>query len=90
MSAVLPFSDLIASEELARFMEGSPSPRKRVYPADVTLRAFLSQVVGRDRSCQEAVTRVYLESLANSKGGPRRSIRLRTQGHAGVSMSKLW
>jgi len=68
--ALLPFGDLIGAEEFARFVTSSPGKRRRIYPPDVTLRAFLSQVVGRAGSCQEAVTEVCLANALNSKRSP--------------------
>jgi hypothetical protein len=41
-----------------------------VYPPDVTLRAFLSQAVGRAGSCQEAVTGVCLANAIKTKRSP--------------------
>ncbi|MBM4253182.1 MAG: hypothetical protein FJ146_14530 [Deltaproteobacteria bacterium] len=68
--ALLPFGYLIGAEEFARFVTSSPGKRRRIYPPDVTLRAFLSQVVGRAGSCQEAVTEVCLANTLNSKRSP--------------------
>ena len=58
----LPFGDLIETDELTRFEANSPCARKRIYTPKVTLKGFLSQVVGRAGSCQEAVNVIHLES----------------------------
>ena len=62
LTATLPFGDLIKEDELARYCEGSSVKRRRIYTPEVTLRAFLSQAVGKSRSCQEAVNHVHLSS----------------------------
>jgi hypothetical protein len=63
MPFALPFGDLLDEHEIARFEVRSPNVRKRIYTSFVTLKAFLSQVVGRAGSCQEAVNGVHLESI---------------------------
>jgi hypothetical protein len=60
LTDALPFGDLIKDEERSRFLSQSHCQRKRIYTPDVTLSAFLSQVVDQSGSCQTAVNGLHL------------------------------
>ncbi len=64
----LPFRGVLSSETIrASFQEIDYRERYDFYPPDVTLWAFLSQVLDVDHSLEAAVTRVIAFSLASGK-----------------------
>ncbi len=55
----LPFRKAFSSEHLTRLFEKYKIDfRDRIMPPDVTLMAFCSQLIDKDRSCKEAVSRI--------------------------------
>ena len=64
----LPFRDVLSSETIGEsFQKVNYRERYDFYPPDVTLWAFLSQVLDVDHSLEAAVTRVIAFSLASGK-----------------------
>ena len=53
----LPFGELLPKESLARHL-GEHKCRDRIFTPEMTIFAFLSQVMGEDQSCQQAVAQV--------------------------------
>jgi DDE family transposase len=68
-SAGLPFRDLLDERRLKAALErAGVTFRKRVFDPFTTLSAFLSQAVAsRDSSCEDAVSRVLAERVANGE-----------------------
>ncbi len=56
-SKELPFGELLPKESLSRHL-GKHKCRDRIFTPEMTVFAFLSQVMGEDQSCQQAVTQV--------------------------------
>lgn len=55
----LPFRKALSSEHLKRlFAKHNIDFRDRVMPPDVTLMAFCSRLIDKDRFCREAVSRI--------------------------------
>lgn len=55
----LVFAGLLEEEGIAQILQQLQSAgRRRVYPPEVTLAAFLGQAISEDGSCQQAVHRV--------------------------------
>jgi hypothetical protein len=53
----LPFKEMLPTELLATKLS-TLEYRDRVFPPDMTIFAFLAQVMGQDQSCSSAVTQV--------------------------------
>lgn len=53
----LPFKEMLPTELLAEKLS-TLEYRDRVFPPDMTIFAFLAQVMGQDQSCSAAVTQV--------------------------------
>lgn len=53
----LPFKEILPTELLAEKLSDLEY-RDRVFPPDMTIFAFLAQVMGQDQSCSSAVTQV--------------------------------
>jgi Insertion element 4 transposase N-terminal len=53
----LPFKEILSAELLSEKI-ATLEYRDRVFPPDMTIFAFLSQVMGQDQSCSSAVTQV--------------------------------
>lgn len=64
LNSALPFGDLIKNDERTLFLTQNQCNRKRIYTPDVTLNAFLSQVVAQDGSCQTAVNGLHVRRVA--------------------------
>ena len=56
-SVELPFKEILPTELLAAKLSALEY-RDRVFPPDMTIFAFLAQVMGQDQSCSSAVTQV--------------------------------
>lgn len=69
-SKELPFKEILAKEDINRVMQESKSYRERIFTPDVTLWAFLSQVMDTDQSQQAAVARVIAEFAARGEDTP--------------------
>ena len=55
----LVFAQLLEEEGITQILQQlQPAGRRRVYPPEVTLAAFLGQAISEDGSCQQAVHRV--------------------------------
>jgi hypothetical protein len=65
----LPFNDILSSDNVLKIVdeELADSCRDRIFPALVTLSAFLSQVVSPDPSCRDAVAKVIAQRLAQGE-----------------------
>lgn len=68
-SPELPFSKILTAEEINEKMQNIKY-RDRVFPPDVTLWAFLSQVMDADQSQQKAVSRVIAETIVQGEEPP--------------------
>jgi hypothetical protein len=53
----LPFDDVLSAKDVQRYVNHIPG-RDRIFTPDLTMYAFLSQVLGCDQSCQAAVAQV--------------------------------
>jgi hypothetical protein len=53
----LPFDDVLSAKDVQRYINHIPG-RYRIFTPDLTMYAFLSQVLGADQSCQAAVAQV--------------------------------
>jgi hypothetical protein len=53
----LPFKEILSTELISEKL-ATLEYRDRVFPPDMTIFAFLSQVMGQDQSCSSAVTQV--------------------------------
>lgn len=56
-SEELPFKEILSSELLVKKL-ATLEYRDRVFPPDMTIFVFLSQVMGQDQSCSSAVTQI--------------------------------
>lgn len=64
----LPFRELLSAERIVAALEAAGVTfRDRIYSPMVTLWAFLSQVVARNSSCQDAVSRVLADRVARGE-----------------------
>jgi hypothetical protein len=57
-SKELPFREILAKEDIKSVIQESMTYRERFFTPDVTLWAFLSQVMATDQSLEASVTRV--------------------------------
>lgn len=62
----LPFQDVLSAEAIEKHI-GTIEHRSRIFTPDVTLFAFLSQVIGSDQSCQAAVAQVIASFAKKAK-----------------------
>jgi Transposase DDE domain len=62
----MSFMTSFKQTEMEQYLKQSPSYRKRIFTPDVTLCAFLSQVMGKGSSCQQAVTEVLSHKARSS------------------------
>src|SRR5579872_1830490 len=68
LNSGLPFSDILSAESIANSMNGiSYRNRYNFYPPDITLWAFLSQIIDSDSSLNAAVARVIAFHLRNGR-----------------------
>ena len=67
VSESLPFSDILTEKEMNDFLASCPEYRQRIFTPDVTLKAFLSQVINKEGSCQQAVAQIYCNLAAHGK-----------------------
>lgn len=65
----LAFKELLLKEDIVLLVK-EQKHRERVYTPEVTLWAFLSQVIEEDKSLQAAVTRVIATAIANGEHIP--------------------
>ena len=65
----LPFANILYEEIISASMEDLDY-RNRIFTPDVTLSAFLSQVIDDDQSQQAAVSRVIASNVAQGKEPP--------------------
>lgn len=64
----LPFGDLLTDDYLYKLVaEKVGNFRDRIFSPMVTLTAFISQVLSKDHSCREAVSRIQADRLAQGK-----------------------
>ena len=68
-SPELPFSNVLSIKEISKKMQ-EVSYRERIFTPEITLLAFLSQVMDDDHSQQAAVTKVIATLVANGKEPP--------------------
>src|SRR5665648_1102856 len=54
----LPFSHVIADDDISDIIEHTPHKRDSVFTPLITLKAFIFQVLGDDGSCKQAVASV--------------------------------
>ena len=65
----LPFREILPATQLAKKIE-TLEYRDRVFPPDMTIFAFLAQVMGQDQSCSSAVTQVIAHLARCGKDVP--------------------
>jgi hypothetical protein len=68
-SKKLPFTDVLSAKEIEKHFE-TISYRDRIFPPDVTVFGFLSQVMSEDQSCQGAVAQVIAQLASQGKETP--------------------
>jgi hypothetical protein len=71
----LPFNEVLPQAKIAQHMEISGS-RERYFSPEVTLWAFLSQVMDDDQSQQAAVSRVIATAISKKKSHHRQILPL--------------
>ena len=60
----MPFGEILSSDSLLQILEEAEAElRDRVFTPIVTLSAFISQILGEDKSCRKAVSRVNAERV---------------------------
>ena len=69
----LPFSEVLTKDDLSRHMK-TITCRNRICTPEVTLWAFLSQVMDDDHSQQAAVARVLATAIKQGKKAPSANI----------------
>jgi hypothetical protein len=84
----LPFSEILPKKELIRYLQDTES-RERVYTPEVTLWAFLSQVLDEDKSQQAAVSRVIAAYVAQRKKPPSANTSAYCQARSRLSEDTL-
>lgn len=77
----LPFSEVLSKKELRCHIQDTES-RERIFTPEVTLWAFLSQVIDDDKSQQAAVSRVIAASIAQRKKPPSANTSAYSQARA--------
>jgi hypothetical protein len=65
----LPFTDILSKEAINKHTKGIEW-RKRVFSPDVTIFAFLSQVISADHSCQKTLAQVIAHLSASGQKAP--------------------
>ena len=67
----LPFADLLSGEQIQMVLNTlNYSYRKRLYDPFVTLSAFLSQMISKNKSCEAAVCRVLFDLAYQEQAFP--------------------
>lgn len=84
----LPFSELVTKEGIACYMQAD-NYRERVFTPEVTLWAFLSQVMGEDKSQQVALSRVIASTIAEGKRAPSANTSAYSQARSRLSEQTL-
>ena len=88
-SVELPFKEILAKEDIKQMMQESVSYRERIFTPDVTLWAFLSQVMDEDQSQQAAVARVIAEFASQGEEPPSANTSAYSQARARLSEISL-
>lgn len=87
-SKTLPFSEVLTEQDLEHHLN-KPKSRERVFTPEVTLWAFLSQVMDDDQSQQAAVARVISASIAQGEKPPSANTSAYSQARSRLSESSL-
>ena len=87
-SPELPFGNVLSKEEINRKMQNLTF-RERVFTPDVTLLAFLSQVMSDDQSQQAAVAKVIATLVANGENSPSANTSAYSQARSRLPESVL-
>lgn len=69
ISNELPFTDILSPDVINKHIENI-SYRDRVFPPDMTIFAFLSQVIAEDQSCQGGLAQVIAHLASQGKETP--------------------
>jgi len=83
-SPELPFSNVLSIKEISKKMQ-EVSYRERIFTPEITLLAFLSQVMDDDHSQQAAVTKVIATLVANGKEPPSSNTSAYSQARSRLS-----
>lgn len=87
-SKELPFGNELFTEEIKQEMQ-SLTYRERVYTPEVTVLAFLSQVMDDDHSQQAAVAKIIAESVARGEEPPSANTSAYSQARSRLSEDLL-
>lgn len=88
-SKELPFREILAKEDIKSVIQESMTYRERFFTPDVTLWAFLSQVMATDQSLEASVTRVIAEFAVNGKDTPSSNTAAYSQARSRLPESVL-
>ena len=84
----LPFSEVLTKDDLSRHMK-TMACRNRIFTPEVTLWAFLSQVMDDDHSQQAAVARVLATAIAQGNKAPSANTSAYSQARSRLSEASL-
>jgi hypothetical protein len=65
--AQLPLNNILSTDWLKKFSYSVPCRSDTIYTPLVVLRLFLLQVLNKDRSCKNAVSRFFIERIFNGE-----------------------
>lgn len=85
---LLPFSDVLSAQSIREKFQDIPF-RNRLFSPDMTVFAFLSQVLGADRSCQAAVAQVIAHRIAQGDQPPSANTAAYCQARARLPVNLL-
>lgn len=68
-SSELPFIDILSEDVISKYIEDIKY-RNRIFSPDMTIFAFLSQVITEDQSCQKALAQVMAHQARQGKEMP--------------------
>lgn len=84
----LPFSEVLTKADLSHHLQNNKQ-RDRIFSAEVTLWAFLSQVIEDDKSQQAAVGRIVAAAIAHGKRPPSANTSAYSQARSRLSEESL-
>jgi hypothetical protein len=84
----LPFNEVLSQEKIAQYLKVDGS-RERHFSPEVTLWAFLSQVMDDDQSQQAAISRVIASAISREKEPPSANTSAYSQARSRLSENGL-
>ena len=84
----LPFNEVLSQNKIAQYLKVDGS-RERHFSPEVTLWAFLSQVMDDDQSQQAAVSRVIASAISREKKPPSANTSAYSQARSRLSENGL-